>query len=139
MGYSYAASLGARCKCEENLKVLVVEPLATRLTAETAAGHLCTLVPTALPDATAGAVRQALLDTTHVRKFVSATGRPTVTARLPRLCDADRSVIGGVDKVTCLGASLVSHQTGLCDEAACGGEAPRFWASSSREEHCRTG
>ena len=84
-------------------------------------------------------VRQALLDTTHVRKFVSATGRPAVTARLPRLCDADRSVIGGVDKVTCLGASLVSHQTGLCDEAACGGEAPRFWASSSREEHCRTG
>lgn len=84
-------------------------------------------------------VRQALLSTTHVRKFVSATGRPALTARLPRLGDADRSASGCVDKVMCLAASLDSHKTGLCDEAACGGEGPRFWASSSREEHRQTG
>ncbi len=82
--------------------------LSDRLTAETAAGHLCTLVPTALPDATAGAVRQALLghhfESIAEVAVLDAAGRleglvpievllaAPETARLDALMDADPPV-----------------------------------------------
>lgn len=50
--------------------------LSDRLAAETAAGHLCTVVPTALPDATAADVRRALLG----QRFESIAGVAVLNA-----------------------------------------------------------